>query len=230
MAGNAAAPDGRELKRAVERGPRVSELARLRAVCRRQGLLIDRFCETISVLRSGASALKAENAALRADPARATMLRPAAASGGELDTPLVQACLSMDVHAPAAARQLIADRLRVELGPRRLEMAQLLISELVTECLSDAAVSEQTLVIRVRLDGGHCRLEVEVVRRGGVPGRSSRVRAASGAPRLELRHELCDAWGTERLATGGIRSWADLGRPPRREGEPRSLRLAPPPA
>src|SRR5215210_1624217 len=115
----------------------------------------------------------------------------------------------MDVHAPAAARQLVADRLCGELGLRRLEMAQLLISELVTERLGEAASPEQTLVVRVRPDSGRCRLEVEA------PGR-----AAHAAPRLELLPELWDAWGSEHLAMGGIRSWADLGRPSRRRGEP----------
>ena len=131
------------------------------------------------MLRSGASALKAENAVLCAAAARASRVAPAAATAGEGETPLVEACLAMDVHAPAAARQLVADRLCGELGPRRLEMAQLLISELVTERLGEAASPEQTLVVRVRPDSGRCRLEVEAPGRAGAPPRARCARRAA---------------------------------------------------
>ena len=197
-------------------------LAQLRATCRRQSLLIDRLCETISVLRSGACALKAENAALRSE---AAALRGASTGSADAEPaePLVQASLHLDVHAPAAARELIAgSALQVHLGPRRLEMAQLVVSQLVTERLFDGVPSaDDSIVVRARLEGGRCRLEVDAPRRAGaVP-----VHDPGG---LDLLPELCDAWGSEHASGGATRSWAHVARAPQRAREPspeRRLRL-----
>jgi hypothetical protein len=213
MPADAAPAPGGEPPAGVENEARAPQLARLQANCRRQGLLIDRLCETISVLRSGAGALKAENAALRSETAR---LRGASAGAGETEDPdpLVQACLRMDVHAPAAARAVVADCLRVHVGPRRLQMAQLIVSELVTECLLDGLQNgDHSMLLRVRLEGGRCRLEVDA------PPRSSRAPVYERrAP--DLLPGLCDAWGSEHAADGGTRSWADLARAPLGPGQP----------
>jgi regulator of replication initiation timing len=49
-----------------------SELERLQSSCRRQAAQIDTLSETLSTLRRGAKALKAENRELRAENARLT--------------------------------------------------------------------------------------------------------------------------------------------------------------
>ena len=201
---------------------RSPQLAQLRARSRRQALLIDRLCETIAVLRSGACALKAENAALRSEAAD---LRRASTGSADAEDPepLVEARLHLDVHAPAAARELIATSpLRVQLGPRRLEMAQLVASQLVTECLLHGVrAADHAIALRVRVERGRCRIEVDAPRRSGpVP-----VYEPGG---LDLLPELCDAWGSEHAAHGATRSWAHLARAPLRAGEPspeRRLRL-----
>jgi hypothetical protein len=52
---------------AQPRGGMRSELDELRSTCRRQALVIDTLTVAISRLRTGASALKADNAELRAE-------------------------------------------------------------------------------------------------------------------------------------------------------------------
>jgi chromosome segregation ATPase len=55
----------------------VSELARLRAICRRQELAIEGLTQALARLRRGASALKEDNAELRAELDRVRTLHEA---------------------------------------------------------------------------------------------------------------------------------------------------------
>ena len=142
-------------------GPDVAEL---RATCHRQTLVIDKLSDAIAALRSDVTTLEGENATLRQDVARL----PAMAIG-ETEPEMVEAVLPLDVQAPSSARFVIADFLRDRLPTRMVETAQLIISELVSNSLRHNSVpQDQAIVVRVALDRGTWRLEVEDPGGGGV--------------------------------------------------------------
>src|SRR3954451_913744 len=119
---------------AGERANARSELVRLRVTCRRQARTIGALGEAIAVLRNGAGVLNAENAELRAAALR-TRDHPGvhAPAGAEAqDTELTEVRLTLDAKAPAAARAIVANRLRDRWPGLVLDRAQLLTSELVS--------------------------------------------------------------------------------------------------
>ena len=82
---------------------------------------------------------------------------------------MIEAVLHLDVQAPAAARAVVADFLRDRVTPRLVDIAQLIMSELVSNSLRhNAAPHGQAVVVRVALDRGTWRLEVEDPGGGGV--------------------------------------------------------------
>lgn len=191
---------------APEAGPDVEEL---RATCHRQTLVIDKLSDAISALRSDVSTLEAENATLREDNARLPTMAP-----GEPDPEMVEAVLPLDVQAPSAARFVVADFLRARLPARLVETAQLIISELVSNSLRhNAAPQDQAVVIRVALDRGTWRLEVEDPGGGGVLAPDP-DRAAAGRLGMNLVQSLSECWGVEHAAERGTRAWAYLPRGP----------------
>jgi serine/threonine-protein kinase RsbW len=181
----------------------------MRATCRRQTLVIDKLTDAISALRSDVSALEGENAHLREDDGPI----PATFSGGG-EPEMVEAVLPLDVQAPSSARYVVADYLRDRLPPRLVEMAQLIISELVSNSLRhNAAPLGQAVVVRVALERGAWRLEVEDPGGGGVLAPDPE-RAATGRLGLNLVQSLSDCWGVEHAAERGTRAWAYLPRAP----------------
>lgn len=191
---------------APEGGPDVEEL---RATCQRQTLVIDKLSDAISALRSDVSTLEAENATLREDNARLPTM-----ALGEPDPEMVEAVLPLDVQAPSAARFVVADFLRARLPARLVETAQLIISELVSNSLRhNAAPQDQAVVIRVALDRGTWRLEVEDPGGGGVLAPDP-DRAAAGRLGMNLVQSLSECWGVEHAAERGTRAWAYLPRGP----------------
>ena len=185
------------------------ELDELRATCQRQTLVIDKLSDAISALRSDISALEAENGELSEQAAQAPgRLFDDAADLGEM----VEAVLPLDVHAPAAARLVVADFLRDRVPPRLFDTSQLIISELVSNSLRHNAVPfDQAVVVRVALDRGTWRLEVEDPGGVGVlPPEPER--AAGGRLGLNLVQTLSECWGVEHAAERGTRAWAYLPR------------------
>ena len=88
-------------------GAAAAELARLRAECRRQAALLGTTHRVVATLRGGARALTAENADLRALIARLstkTQAHPVA-------SPTLERRLRVDVKAPHAAREFLAQLL-----------------------------------------------------------------------------------------------------------------------
>ena len=141
-----------------------AELDGLRLACRRQARVIDQLSAVASNLRSGAAALRAENAELRSANERIGRQGGdgAAREGGALEV-----CLPLDARAPGAAR-LVVGRLRGRVPASVLEDALLVVSELVSNSVCHSGASDGAIVVRVELTGTMVRVEVEDPGRGGV--------------------------------------------------------------
>jgi hypothetical protein len=108
------------------------ELDDLRSTCQRQARVIDALTGAVLTLRTGANALKADNAELRAELDRQHGRRRQSrtvASKAEA----VEVRVALDAHAPAAARAAVIGALRDRVPAAVLEHAQLLVSELATK-------------------------------------------------------------------------------------------------
>jgi anti-sigma regulatory factor (Ser/Thr protein kinase) len=192
-----------------------SEREGLQATCRRQAHLIDTLSEAVLALRSGAAALKAENADLRAADGRIRNRgsgRRRASNGtgdGDMHEPL-----ALDARAPAAARIVVADALRGRVAASVLADVQLVMSELVTNSVRHSAASAGGVVVRVQLTGTMVRLEVEDLGRGGVPAPRPPDLKGGGGFGLNLVQALSERWGLEHVLAGGTRVWAQLPRAP----------------
>lgn len=201
----------------AKRASAQSELEHLRVTCRRQASVIDMLSEAVAVLRTGASALKAENADLRATHQRVRDRRsartPADPAAG--DTEVIDVCLRLDAQAPAAARAIVADRLRDRLPAPAFDRAQLIASELVSNgVLHSDPSAEAVLVFRLEISQRAVRLEVEDPgHRGAVAPRPPDLDGGGGFG-LNLVQELSERWGLERVAAGGTRVWAHVALRP----------------
>jgi anti-sigma regulatory factor (Ser/Thr protein kinase) len=186
----------------------------VRATCRRQARVIDILTDAVVTLRTGAAALKAENAELRADNERMRLQFTGLQSKRrvEMGEPL-EVVLPVDVSAPGAARHVVARYLGDLVSPSVFDNAQLLISELVTNSVrhSGAAAGEQ-LTIRVDLARAWCRVEVEDAGHDGVIAPRRPDRAQGSGMGLNLVQMLSERWGLERACEGGTRVWAQLSR------------------
>jgi hypothetical protein len=119
---------------AAQRGGGRSELAALRATCRRQAHVIDALDGAMSTLRGRVAALTATNTDLRSENDRLRRhggaglhARGSVGSGGSL-----QVRPQLDGRAPGAARIVVAPCLGDEVPASLLDRAQLLMSEPVS--------------------------------------------------------------------------------------------------
>jgi hypothetical protein len=165
-----------------------SELTTLLETCKRQALEIQTLDETVSVFRKGAHALSVENARLRSEVSTLRALAQHARLPA-LDPERIEARLPLDARTPAAARALVAELLRERMPHDLLERARQIVSELLARSLTDNGETDRFVVLRIESSPGTVRLEVDDPGRTGVTG---------------------DAWGGERVPTGGTRSWAQL--------------------
>jgi serine/threonine-protein kinase RsbW len=213
---------------APERGNAETEVEALRATSQRQTLVIDKLSDAISALRSDVGGLEAENVDLSEQNARLRERIPVSLfETGTDPEEMVEAVLPLDVHAPAAARVVVADFLRERVAPRLLDTAQLIISELVSNSLRhNAAPFDQAVVVRVALERATWRLEVEDPGGIGVLAPDPE-RAAGGRLGLNLVQTLSECWGVEHAAERGTRAWAFLPRAAAPAKETSPHRLAP---
>ena len=178
----------------------------MRLACRRQARVIEQLSAVASNLRSGAAALRAENAELRS--ANERMGRHggvgATRAGGALEV-----ILPLDGRAPGAAR-IVVGCLRGRVPALVLDDAQLVVSELVTNGVCHSGASDGAIVVRLELTDTMVRLEVEDPGRGGAV--APRAPDVGGGFGLNLVQALCERWGLERVAAGGTRVWAQLAR------------------
>ena len=194
-----------------------TDLERLQATCRHQAVVIDTLSEAVSTFRRGATALKAENAELRAELGgmRHRRRSPAGAAGRLADGESVEVVVALDTRAPRAARAFVVECLERRVVMSVLESAQLVVSELVTNSLRHGGVPMGEVVVSVEL-------MPELVRVGVHDSGSDSVIAAQppdldtgGGFGLNLVQTLSERWGVERLAAGGTQVWAQLLRAPR---------------
>ena len=186
------------------------ELERLRSACRRQAHVIELLSAAVSTLRSGVSALRAENAELRGGHDGAGALPAGDASAGEA----LEVSLPLDTRAPGAAR-IVVDGLCGRVPPSVLDCARLVVSELVADSVvhCDASAGE-VVVVRVQIADTLVRLEVWDPGSGGLPIPQTPDRQDAGGLGLNIVQTLSERWGVERAVAGGTRIWAQLPSKP----------------
>lgn len=118
--------------------------------------------------------------------------------------------LARDPDSAAEARRALGE-VSDHVSPRRLEDAQLLVSELVTNAIRHAGLDDGEM-IQLVVVAGHRALRIEVCD----PGAGFEVAEPAPDPTrpsgwgLYLVRELADRWGVERNA--GTRVWFELDR------------------
>ena len=206
------------------------ELVELRATCRQQALVINTLGQAVSAFHSGAAALKAENADLRAanDRLRGPRHASSGADGRLRGEELAEAGLVGNPQAPGAARRVIAGWLRDRVSRPVLNDAQLVISELVTNSVRHCQASpEAVIVVRAQVTRSAVRLEVQDAgEHQQIVARPPDLQAATGFG-LNLVQTLSERWGVERNPHGGTRVWAQLARAPDAALAPTSSNGAP---
>ena len=192
-----------------------SELDALRATCRRQGHVIEALTAAVGTLARGAKALRAENADLRAQSEPRGQRRSPASAHGRVDGgERIEARFALDVHAPAAARSVVAECLGERVTPRVLDDALLLATELVANSVrhSDMPASAG-VVVAITLTSASVRIDVDDPGSGGAIAPRA-PDPDSGGFGLNLVQTLSERWGVERAGRGGTRVWAQIPRAP----------------
>jgi anti-sigma regulatory factor (Ser/Thr protein kinase) len=187
------------------------------AKCRHQAVVIDALSEAVSGFRRGATALKAENAELRAEIVRLGERRrsPAGAAGRLSDGDLVELVIELDTRAPGVARDFVVLCLEQRVVASTLDSAQLLVSELVTNSFRHCGGAE--VMVSVELMSHWFRVGVQDSGSDAVIAARPADLVSGGGFGLNLVHTLSERWGVERLAEGGTQVWAQL---PRARGAP----------
>jgi anti-sigma regulatory factor (Ser/Thr protein kinase) len=191
-----------------------TRLESLQAECRHQAMVIDALGEAVSTFRRGATALKAENAELRAEVVRLGERRrsPAAAAGRLADGDLVELVIALDTRAPGAARDFVVLCLEQRVAASALDSAQLLVSELVTNSFRHSGAPMDDVRVSVELMPRWFRVGVQDSGSDAVIAARPADLATGGGFGLNLVQMLSERWGVERLAGGGTQVWAQLPR------------------
>ena len=180
-----------------------AKLESLQARCRQQSVVIDTLSEAVSTFRRGATALKAENAELRAELA------------GLRERRLVEVGVALDARAPGAARSFVVECLERRVVASALDSAQLVVSELVTNSLQHGGAPMDEVVVSVELMPDWFRVGVQDSGSAAVIAAQPPNLDTGGGFGLNLVQMLSERWGVERLAGGGTQVWAQLLRAPR---------------
>jgi len=194
-----------------ERIDSTAELSELRVAYQRQAHVIDTLTAAVSRLRTGMTALAAENTNLHDEIDRlCDGPRASAADNSPQLAEWFDMRLGVDVQAPGVARAALARALSDRVPALELEHAQLVASELVTNSVVHCGASPgDALVFRVKLSSTVVRLEVEDPGRGSMITPRPPDLVSGGGFGLNLVDSLSDLWGVEH-STDGTRVWAHL--------------------
>lgn len=180
---------------------------------RRDEAAIEALTASVGRLRRGVAALRAENHELRleletlrtGEQASAAQEDPAGHDFGEL----VDIAIPAGPKAPGTARSVLEDHLATLVEPRVLQDAQLLMSELVTNCLVHGQLTEgDTVRIRILLATDALRLEVENPGTAGIVAANPGAVDVSGGFGLQLVQILGSRWGAERNRSTSV--WVEM--------------------
>ena len=194
-------------------GSRTS-LESLQAKCRHQAVVIDTLREAVSTFHRGATALKAENAELRAEIVRLGERRrsPVGSAGRLADGDLVELVIALDTRAPGAARDFVVACLEQRVVAAAMDSAQLLVSELVTNSFRHGGAPMDEVIVSVELMADWFRIGVQDSGTDAVIAVQPADLVSGGGFGLNLVRMLSERWGVERLAGGGTQVWAQLSR------------------
>jgi anti-sigma regulatory factor (Ser/Thr protein kinase) len=189
-----------------------SELAELRAACRRQSQVIDGLGQRCKTLRRGAIALEAQNAALRAelDRLRGNVVGGALPTTRRRPAPeLGEIVLPARLRAAGAARIVLRQWLRGHAPTSVVDDAVLIVSELVGNSLRHADLtSDDVIRLGVELADGRVRIEVEDPSNAGTVAPRRPDLATGGGIGLNVVLALAARWGI--LRDRRTRVWAEL--------------------
>jgi anti-sigma regulatory factor (Ser/Thr protein kinase) len=121
----------------------------------------------------------------------------------------LEATLPVGPDAPATARAALTRWLSGHVPIEVLEDARLLASELVTNSIGHAGLSEEaSLRLAVQLRGGALRVEVRDPGTGGIVAPREPDRVMGGGLGLQLVEQIATRWGVNR--TGGTHVWFEV--------------------
>jgi anti-sigma regulatory factor (Ser/Thr protein kinase) len=166
-------------------------------------------------LRRGSAALKAENHELRAEIAE---LRLAASNDSNGDAPspvlgtLAEIAVPAGSRAPGAARMIVRHCLSGLVTHRILHDAELLVSELVTNCVVHGELSAgQSVVVSIHVAADTLRFEIDNPGTAGVVASTPPAdRGRHGGFGLVVVDVLAARWGVSRGASTNV--WFELSR------------------
>jgi anti-sigma regulatory factor (Ser/Thr protein kinase) len=119
--------------------------------------------------------------------------------------PIIQVLLPPDTDSPRRARRFVEDALCDGAPADVVELAVLLVSEVVTNAILHARSS-----VRVAITWDNQRLRVEVADKSAARPVARQFAPDSGTGRgLRLIEELSDAWGTQLVVDGKV-VWFEL--------------------
>ena len=188
------------------------EMERLRTTGRRQAAQIATLSEAVSNFYRGLSAMREENAELRAESRDLrNRLQARDRGGSRANDELVEVTLGHDPRAPSVAREVVVRSLGARVAPGVLDEAQLVMSELVTNSVRHSGAPDgDEIVVRVRTWPDGCRLEVEDTgHEGRIAPTEPDLDRGSGMG-LNLVQALSERWGLVRATEGPTRVWAQL--------------------
>lgn len=126
---------------------------------------------------------------------------------------LLERAFDVDASACRLARQAVTVSLHEHVTRPALEVARLLVTELVANAVRHSgAHADESIVVRVWLGAHDVRLEVDDPGRGGVVRLMAPSVPAGGGLGLNLVDVLSERWAAEHVPGARTRVWADLGR------------------
>ena len=122
--------------------------------------------------------------------------------------------MALDARAPGAARAFVIECLERRVVASVREIAQLVVSELVTNSLRHGGARMGEVIVSVELMPELVRVAVHDSGSDGVIAAQPPDLDTGGGFGLNLVQMLSERWGVEWLAAGGTQVWAQLLRSP----------------